>query len=127
MKIRSITVLAQIAPDIATEQLRPLGMFAQLARRAYEEAGIEVQTARLAMDLFPALALSQWAERPVEFSSRLEEACLSHGFDYVALGKLENSKFHFQKLLSQISKLLNQEEPQHQAFLPHYFSKLVLL
>jgi uncharacterized protein (UPF0210 family) len=86
MKIRSITVFAAIPPQSDAEQLTGLGAFARLARQAYQDAGFEVQTIRLAADVFPALANSPWAERPADFAAELEGACRAQGFEYVALG-----------------------------------------
>jgi uncharacterized protein (UPF0210 family) len=86
LKIRSITVFAGISPELDSGQLVRLGAFANLARRAYEEAGFEVQTTRLAADIFPALEQWRWLERPVDFVTALEGACLAQGFEYVALG-----------------------------------------
>jgi len=86
MKIRSITILDRITPEIDAERLDRLGAFVNLARKTYHQAGFEVQTTRLASNLFPALAQSRWADSPAEFAAQLEEKCLARGFDYVALG-----------------------------------------
>jgi len=86
MKIRSITIFAAISPESDAEQLAALGAFAKLARQRYRDAGVEVQTTRLAADIFPALARSPWAERPGAFTAELEAACRAQGFEYVALG-----------------------------------------
>ncbi len=86
MKIRSVTIFADIAPPVDSEQLAGLAAFGRLARQAYREAGFEVQTLRLAMDVFPKLARSQWAGRPASFAAELEETAHAQGFDFVALG-----------------------------------------
>jgi uncharacterized protein (UPF0210 family) len=88
MKIRSITVFDEMVfePKIDLERLESLGSFARRARQAYEEAGLEVQTTRLALDLFPSLARSLWAERPAALVAELETAGLAVGFDYISLG-----------------------------------------
>ena len=86
MKIRSITLFDRFAPEIDAGQVSRLGEFARLAREAYEKGGFEVQTIRLAMDVFPGLAHSRWSERLADFGAALEEACLAEGFEYIALG-----------------------------------------
>lgn len=82
MKIRAITCFANL-PARNAESLRALGAFADHARRAYTEAGFEVQTVRLALDFFrePALPASLAAT-----CATLEAAAREQGFAYLALG-----------------------------------------
>jgi uncharacterized protein (UPF0210 family) len=86
VKIRSITLLADIAPKIDTSQLRRLGAFARTARQACEDAGFEVQTLRLATNLFPTLKRFSQADDPVPLAVALEDACQGAGFEYLNLG-----------------------------------------
>ncbi len=86
MKIRSITVFADLEIPLNAEQVAALGVFARTAQAAYTKAGFDVQTLRLAADVVPALRASAWADRPVEFAVALEELAAEHGFEYVALG-----------------------------------------
>ena len=86
MKIRAITVFADVGPPIDEAQIAHLGEFVRAAREAYESYGFAVQTARLATHIFPRLHLSDWADRPVESAVALEKLCQQHGFDYVSLG-----------------------------------------
>jgi uncharacterized protein (UPF0210 family) len=86
MKIRAITLFADVGPPLDEAQMARWGEFARHARQAYQEDGFAVQTIRLATAVFPTLRLSDWANRPVEFVLALEEMCRSHGFEYVALG-----------------------------------------
>ena len=86
MKVRAITVFADVGPPIDEAQIAQLGEFVRAAREAYESYGFVVQTARLATHVFPRLHLSDWADRPVEFAVVLEKLCQHHGFDYVSLG-----------------------------------------
>lgn len=83
MKLRAITVFDHLGPDVDAARLAELGAFAQTARQAYEDAGVEVQTLRLATSCFPAL--SQAAD-PAGEAAALEAACQEHGFAYIALG-----------------------------------------
>ena len=86
MKIRAITVFADVGPPLEETQIASLGEFARAAREAYEADGFAVQTTRLAARVFPRLCLSDWANRSVEFVVALEHLCQKHGFDYVSLG-----------------------------------------
>ncbi|HDQ73663.1 MAG TPA: DUF711 family protein [Chloroflexi bacterium] len=86
MNIRSITVFVPVSPDIDSDQIARWGAFAALARRAYEEAGFDVQTTRLAADAFSALTGPQEARRLVEFATTLEDVCLDEGFEYIGMG-----------------------------------------
>lgn len=86
MKIRSITLFADLAPQLDQGQLAHLGALAATARQAFEAAGYVVQTTRLAMHLFPALADSPWAADPAAQIAELEAAYLAAGFEFIALG-----------------------------------------
>ncbi len=89
MKIRAITVFADVGPPLDEALIAGLGTFAQTARQAFENSGTEVQTSRLATNIFPRLRFSEWADRPAAFAARLAQVCQQHGFDYVALGPAE--------------------------------------
>lgn len=86
MKIRSITLFADISPRIDKEQLAQLGSIAGATRQAFEAAGYIVQTTRLATHLFPALEDSPWAAKPADQIAKLEVACLEAGFEFISLG-----------------------------------------
>lgn len=86
MKVRAITVFADLGPPLDEAQIARLGDFARAAREAYENDGFVVQTTRLATRAFPRLHLSHWADKPVEFAVALERLCVQHGFDYISLG-----------------------------------------
>lgn len=93
MKIRAITVFADVGPPLDEAQIARLGEFGRAARQAYESDGFDVQETRLATRVFPRLRVSEgadrssdWAKRSVEFAVTLEGLCQQHGFDYVSLG-----------------------------------------
>ncbi len=86
MKIRSITVFADLDPTLDGAHLAALGAFAHAARDAYADAGFEVQTLRLASDVAPALHASPLTDRLVDFAMALDALAVEHGFAYVALG-----------------------------------------
>jgi len=86
MKIRSITVFADLSPVLEAALLNQAGNFAKKAKQAYETAGFEVQTTRLATHILPKLANSQWAQNPEKFAVALEQACQEQGFEYISAG-----------------------------------------
>ena len=86
MKIRAITVFADVGPPLNEEQIAQLAAFARVAREAFEDDGFEVQTTRLATHVFPRLRFSDWVDKPVEMAVTLEKTCQAHGFNYVSIG-----------------------------------------
>jgi uncharacterized protein (UPF0210 family) len=86
MKIRSITVfLNPRFPSLETS-LAQAGAFMAAARPAFESAGYEVQTVRLATVPFPQLRASWVPAEAVGQAISLEQAALAQGFDYLSLG-----------------------------------------
>jgi uncharacterized protein (UPF0210 family) len=86
MKIRSITIFADIGIPLDAAPIAGLGEFANLARQVYTDAGFEVQTTRLALDVFPALRRVCGAVSLTDLAVALEDTGHDHGFDYIALG-----------------------------------------
>jgi len=83
VKIRAITLFADVEPPLNETHIKQLGQFAQQARQAYENAGFTVQTVRLATQTFATL---QPSDHPLEFTLALEQLCRQHGFEYISLG-----------------------------------------
>jgi hypothetical protein len=86
MKIRSITCFISPSGGINDRNLRSVAKLAEEAKTAYEAAGYEVQTTRLATTPFP-----QWIEpltqsHAVEAAMSAEASAMRHGFGYVSLG-----------------------------------------
>lgn len=85
MKIRSITSF--FSPTRALEdRIAPLGKFSREAKLAFEDAGYEVQTTRLAATPFPRWIKPLTQSRAVEAAVAMETAALEHGFGYVSVG-----------------------------------------
>jgi hypothetical protein len=53
MRIRSITVFTELSPTLEAAPLQQAGEFANAARQAYQAAGFDVQTTRLATHVLP--------------------------------------------------------------------------
>ncbi len=82
MKIRSITFFLNPGWPVNAEAWETAGRFRSAARAAFEAAGFEVQTARLATPPFPT-----WL--PVDLVSqvpRLEKLALEMGYEFLSLG-----------------------------------------
>ncbi len=62
------------------------GKFLRIARPAFEDAGYEVQTARLATIPFPQLMAGQKQDRLSQFARELENAADAENYAYVSLG-----------------------------------------
>jgi len=86
VNIRSITVLLDPGYPVVEERLVAAGAFAAEARAAYEAAGINVQTVRLAIIPFPGLLGPGPVERAVSLAEQLEQLCRAAVFDYCSLG-----------------------------------------
>ncbi len=86
MKIRSITLFADVPLPITAAVLAPWGDFVTRAQRAFIDAGFEVQTTRLATDLFPRLSALAGPGAWLDIAVTLEAPAREHGFEYVSLG-----------------------------------------
>ena len=86
MKIRSITYFCNPGWPLDEEKLRAAGLFLAEAKAAYEAAGYEVQTTRLATVPFPGmLGVNHIAETP-RLAAELSRLLPQIGVAYAALG-----------------------------------------
>lgn len=85
MKIRSITSFISPTRVLGTG-IVPLGEFSRDAKDAFEDAGYEVQTTRLATTPFPRWIKPLAQSRAVEAAVAIEAAASDQGFGYVSLG-----------------------------------------
>ena len=86
MKIRSLTFFANPGWPLDDQQIQLAAEFAAEARPAYESAGFDVQTIRLATPPFPSLLPDCKSETVIEFAQALEAALMPLGFEYIAIG-----------------------------------------
>ena len=91
MKIRAITYFFDPGWPLQEAVLQQAGSFIPAARAAFQAAGYEVQTVRLACPPFPHLLPgkrmgSGLADELVRLAQALEGAAKGAGFDYVSLG-----------------------------------------
>lgn len=86
MKIRSITCFIHPGVPIQAQKMQTAGQLISLARPAFEAAGYEVQTARLATVPFPHLLPDVSSQALVTLAQQMEQQAQILGFDYISLG-----------------------------------------
>ena len=86
MKIRSITHFCNPRYPLEQNVLQEAGQFLSAAKSAYEAAGYEVQTTRLATVPFPQLLGEKSMNDLPEFSEELARAIELQGIAYASLG-----------------------------------------
>jgi hypothetical protein len=86
MKIRSITSFFDPRANQSHRHLDKLTLLAQEGRKLYEQAGLEVQTVRLATVPFPLLYQGDDAAGAVQMARALESDARARGFGYLSLG-----------------------------------------
>jgi uncharacterized protein (UPF0210 family) len=85
MKIRSITYFCNPKYPLDEKVLQKAGAFLSKAKSAYEAAGYEVQTTRLATVPFPQLLGEEIGKLP-EITRQIDELTQGLGIGYVSLG-----------------------------------------
>lgn len=86
MKIRSITYFLDPGWPLDEKALHKAGDFIAATRPAFETAGYEVQTSRLATVPFPLLVPGLEPDEVMHLAQTLEAAARPLGYDYVAIG-----------------------------------------
>lgn len=100
MKIRAITLGANIQLPLRRRALAPAADFIRAGRAAFERAGFEVQTTRLATQPLGDLLDGQ---DPVPSAIAVEQACLDHGIEYISLGTVRpESARHLLPIVSEL-------------------------
>lgn len=86
MKIRSITAFIDPSRKPSGQKLGPVAGAVVRAKEAFEAAGIEVQTTRLATTPFVEWVQPLTENGAVEAAVQLEALAADHGFAYVSMG-----------------------------------------
>ncbi|MBV6449510.1 MAG: hypothetical protein MHPDNHAH_00220 [Anaerolineales bacterium] len=86
MKIRSITYFCNPKYSLEEKILQKAGQFLADAKSAYEAAGYEVQTVRLATVPFPKLLGDEHINKLLELTRQIADAAQALKFGYVSLG-----------------------------------------
>jgi hypothetical protein len=84
MKIRSITYFCNPKWPVDEAIIQQAGSFTRAAKEAFQAAGFEVQTVRLAT--MPFMSYLPDADALPALAHRLEELAAEHGINYVSLG-----------------------------------------
>jgi hypothetical protein len=86
MRVRSVTVGTNASYPLDVGPFEGFEAFQRQARTQFQEAGLEVQTVRLATQPFPAVLGAHAASEAVAFAQALEALCQRHGIDYCSIG-----------------------------------------
>jgi hypothetical protein len=86
MRIRSVTLATNVEYPLGADRFARFETFQRQARSRFAEAGLEVQTVRLATQPFPDILRDEGAAAAPTFARTLEAACHDHGIDYCSLG-----------------------------------------
>lgn len=86
MKIRSITYFLNIGWPMKEDRIQSAGIFLSTARKAFEEAGYEIQTTRLASVPFTRLLGPDSIGLTTRLAQRLSKSIVENGIDYASLG-----------------------------------------
>jgi hypothetical protein len=107
MKIRSITTFLNPGWPLNASALHKAGEFIAQARQAFQTAGYEVQTTRLASVPFPLLLGEDTPSEALSFAQALESATKAQGYDYLSIGPAQPE---FQSSYRVIPRILAQTE-----------------
>jgi uncharacterized protein (UPF0210 family) len=86
MKIRSITYFFNPGWPLDENKLRQAEDFIAAARPAFQEAGYEVQTVRMATIPFPKMLPSLKGEEAIQLAQAMDRAVEETGYDYASIG-----------------------------------------
>jgi len=86
MKIRSITYFMNVGWPLKEEKIQEAGIFLSTARSAFENAGYEVQTTRIASVSFTNLLGADAIGLAPRFAQKLSNSIAANGIDFASLG-----------------------------------------
>jgi uncharacterized protein (UPF0210 family) len=84
--IRSITAFVDISYPLESDVIASAGRMLRTAREQFEEAGLTVQTTRLATQPFPAILDEQGPGKAADLAKDIEALAFVHELDFIALG-----------------------------------------
>ncbi|MCC6179810.1 MAG: DUF711 family protein [Chloroflexi bacterium] len=92
MKIRSICVGIDASWPLVVEDVQGAGRFLRAARARFEDAGVEVQTTRLALSPFAELRPEASPDWVVPMAQEVEAVCQAEGIEFTTLGPVRWSR-----------------------------------
>ena len=90
MKIRTITTVFNLKRPLQEKQIQQIAFFTREAKNAYENAGFEVQTDRVATQPWEEYFSSR--KQIVDLAKKLEDLILKHQIDYFNMGTTYDTK-----------------------------------
>jgi len=92
MRVRSVTIGTRLGHPFDLAVFQTFGSFQERARALFAEAGLEVQTIRLATQPFAEAVGARNRQAAVQYARDLEAACRDHGIDYCSIGTVVASQ-----------------------------------
>jgi hypothetical protein len=89
MQVRSVTLGANVTYPLEAGRFHAFRQFQARARSRFEDAGLEVQTVRLATQPFPEIIQDPRPAGVAQFAGELESMCQAYGIDYYSIGTVE--------------------------------------
>lgn len=88
MKIRSVCLGIESGPTVDTAAIGKAGRFLARAAERFSDAGIEVQTTRLALTPFAESGPLNDASWAPGFARQLEQVCKQNGINFISMGPI---------------------------------------
>jgi uncharacterized protein len=110
MRVRAITIGLDPGFPLNRELVATAGRFAARVRTACGDAGVPVQTVRLATPPFPLYLGGRTETEILRFAAEIEGCCREHGIDYCSLGPLDPQKAAESRLLALVPPLIARTE-----------------
>jgi len=86
VKVRSVTCFVPMTYPFDEGSIVAVGRFLKSARQMLEDAGLEIQTLRLATPPFAEVLGDPAATQVADMAQSLEAACANQGIDFVSIG-----------------------------------------
>ncbi|HKA55382.1 MAG TPA: DUF711 family protein [Candidatus Binatia bacterium] len=110
MRVRAITIGLDPGFPLNRELVATAGRFAARVRTACADAGVLVQTVRLATPPFPLYLGGRTETEILRFAAEIEGCCREHGIDYCSLGPLDLQHAAESRLLALVPPLIARTE-----------------
>ena len=110
MQVRAITIGLDPGCPLNRQAIAAAGRFAARCRVACADAGVPVQTVRLATPPFPLYLGGRTEAQILQFAADIEACCREHGIDYCSLGPLNLQSPAECHLLTLVPALIAQTE-----------------
>jgi uncharacterized protein (UPF0210 family) len=110
MQVRAITIGLDPGFPLNQQTIAAAGRFAARSRMACAEAGVPVQTVRLATPRFPLYLGGRTEAEILRFAVEIEACCGEYGIDYCSLGAVNLQRAAESALLAFVPTLIAQTE-----------------